>query len=219
MKLPILMGLAIPNPPLAFVVGGGYLIIGLVSGMVLLRRGGTAAAAVGAVVAWPLLLARAEVPTPVSPRGPLHDRIEATFGALADALSGTAAREWALAADLDRLRASLHRADDRLVLADRLLAPDATSADASPSVQASLVALRAARAHAVGEIEAVLVALVGLRIQFGLLALAGGPGAGSREQLRELLARVAALEEVSRFAGPDTSSAGVVVDAVDPDRR
>ena len=56
--------------------------------------------------------------------------------------------------------------------------------------------LQAARDKAAAEVEAVLKGLVQLRVQLGLVALAGETGP-VRDRLMELSARLTALEEVA----------------------
>lgn len=198
--IPLLV--ALPHPPLVLVVGGLYLAVGTVGGAVLARRGYPASTCVGAVLGWPLVLAALD-PAPVGRQGPMSARIEDTFRALDATLADPSSQGLALGDDLRVLRESLGRADCRLILADRLIADEPPDGDAE--TRASFATLREARAHAVREIEGVLSGLVRLRVQIGMLALAGD-ATPIRDRLRELGARVRALEEVSAFGRPDTST-------------
>jgi hypothetical protein len=191
-----------PQPPLVLVVGGVYLAIGTVAGAVLARKGLPVTTCVGAVLGWPLLAAVLDTAPDVR-RGPMSERIDESFRLLDTALADPSSHGLALGDDLRGLRESLGRADGRLILVDRLIADEPAVADAE--VRASFASLRDARAHAVTEIEGVLSGLVRLRVQIGMLALAGD-ATPIRERLRELGARVRALEEVSAFARADTST-------------
>jgi hypothetical protein len=68
-------------------------------------------------------------------------------------------------------------------------------------VRDSALALRQARARSAGEIEAVLAGVLQLRLQIGLLALAGDDRA-ARQRLAELRDRARALEELTPIPSP-----------------
>ena len=87
--------------------------------------------------------------------------------------------------------------DERLGLVDRLLRDTAEPQD--PDIARSHGTLATARAHTAAEIEAVLTGVVQLRLQVGLLALAGD-GGGVADRLKQLRARVTAIEEVEGYA-------------------
>ncbi len=179
-----------------------YLAAGAGVALALSRRGHPAATAVSALAIWPLLLSLTRRgPAARAPAGPMSGRIaacfEATFEALADA--GDAAplgRE-----ELAGLLAALQRADARLAAVDRLLARGALPDSADPGVRDSALALRQARARSAGEIEAVLAGVLQLRLQIGLLALAGDDRA-ARQRLAELRDRARALEELTPIPSP-----------------
>jgi hypothetical protein len=177
-----------PNQ-LALLVLGLYALTGFAVAAVLTRRGVPSTTAVSAIAVWPLLVPLLTGPSaPPTRSGPLSARIEGVFAALRTVLAETGTTELSNA-DLDRLRAALHRADERLALVDRLLAQPIDAGSRS------LDRLQQARGHAQSEIEAVLASLVELRLQIGLLTLSGN-GASVRDQLVALQSRVAALEEV-----------------------
>lgn len=170
-------------------VGAGSLVA-----LRLTRRGAGPGTAIAALGAWPLLLGDPVPPLAPAPSGPLGDRIDGAFRALNAALADPAAEEMASQEDLASLRDALVEADRRLALVDVLLreAPE----DGDAGVARSLQRLRRARRHAASEAEAVLSGVLQLRIQVGLLALAGD-AVPVRERLLELRARVAALDELS----------------------
>ena len=167
-----------------------YLGSGLAVGAVLARKGHSAATAWSALAVWPMLLPLLESPQPRLATGPFAARIESAFAALREVLVDPAAGEVPWAADLDGLRQVLLRSDERLALVDGLLA------DADDSVEGAAAQLRSARAHTAGEIEAVLAEVAQLRLQVGLVALAGNAEA-VRERLGELVNRARALDEVA----------------------
>lgn len=171
----------------------GYLVVGCGVALALSRRGYPAATGVSALFAWPVLLPLVQSP-PRPPAGPLAARIATTFAALGDALQDPAAGDLAFGDDLRGLQLALERADERLALVDRLLAdtPD------DPRVADGLASLRTARDRAASEIEGVLADVAQLRLQIGLVALAG-QDLPVRERLRALLARARAFEEVAAF--------------------
>lgn len=182
-------------PPLALGLVLLYLGAGAGSALALARRHQPAATAASALVAWPILLPLLwDSPRRPGARGPLAGRIEQVLDALDTTLRDPAAGDLAGDEDLVGLRASLLQADERLALVDKLLAEDASD----PWIARDLDALRTARDHAMAEVEAVLSGVVQLRIQVGLLALAGN-AAPVRDRLRELRGRIGALEEVSRL--------------------
>ena len=172
-------------------LGAGTLVAGR-----LRRAGAPPGLTVAALGAWPLLLGEPESLATTSERvmGPLGPRIAGTFTALEEALEDPSVGEMASHQELAALRRALEEADRRLALVDTLLAeaPD----DPDPGVVRSLQRLRRARAHSESEAQAVLSGVLQLRIQVGLLALAGD-ALPVRERLQELRARVAALDEVT----------------------
>lgn len=173
-----------------------YLAAGFAVATALDRRGHPRSAAVSAVVAWPLLVPLLRDRPASAGHGPLGARIDRTLDALLDTLRDPAAGDVAWVGEVDGLRDALHRADERLALVDRLLAEEPTARDAV--VTAQLDALRHARARAAAEIEALLAGVVQLRLQIGMLALAGNQ-APVRDRLRELHHRASALDELARM--------------------
>jgi hypothetical protein len=167
-------------------------------GVRLARAGFAPATSASALLLWPALLGLVGAPEP-RVAGPFAARIEAAFGALAAALANPAAAPLAWEGEASALREALHAADQRIVLVDGLLSGVDATGDAA--VDASRAALVRARDHAAAEIEAVLAGVVELRLQVGLLALAGDP-VPVRDRLRGLRARARALAEV------DTLGAG-----------
>ena len=179
------------NSTLAIGGATAWLAIGLVVGGALLRRGEGAAAALAAVVVWPAMVSLLASP-PALPElaGPYGAQITAAFAALR-----AAAADAALAGVLDpvaitAVEAALRQADLRLAAADRLLADPAVATDDGAG------RLVTARAHAAEQIEATLRQLVTVRVQLGLVALAGDTGP-VRAHLAELGARAGALAEVA----------------------
>lgn len=167
-------------------LAGAYVGCGAVVAGLLGRRGASPETALSALAVWPLLLPMLSSPLP-SPSGPHAPRIEAAFEALRSVVAevGQSAVD---PGDLAGLQAALHRADERVALVDRWIARER-------SAGGSVEPLQEARARAASEIEAVLQGIAQLRMQIGLLTLAGDGGA-VQEQLRGLQARMAALEEV-----------------------
>lgn len=165
-----------------------YVLVGAAVGVGLRWQGEESATAWSALFAWPLLLPVLTGAAGVK-GGPLAGRIDEAFAALERALP-TPDPAWS--ADLAALRRSLHTADVRLSRVDRLLA-EAAGNPAGPEA----AALRSARDRAAGEVLEVLAAMERLRLQLGLTWLAG-EGARVGDHLRQLRARVAALEEVER---------------------
>lgn len=179
---------------LALALGAGWVAVGLTVGVTLRRQGQPVATAVAAMVAWPAmvgLLTGAE-PAPPAPlsNGPYAAAIADAFQALRAALGETGLTGAVEAPALDAMEAALRRADARLFAVDRLLADPAVAADGGAA------RLVDARAHAAEEIEAVLRQLVTVRVQLGLVALAGDTGP-VRAHLAELGARARALAEVA----------------------
>lgn len=173
----------------------GWLIVGSVVGARLTRLGHDATTSASALVAWPALLSLLSAEARAV-AGPYAARIASTFQALSEALGDPVAAPVPWRADALALREVLEAADHRLVLVDRLLA---TTDDHDPVVARSRGALTAARAHAASEIEAVLGGLVELRLQIGMLALAGD-SEPVRDRLAALQARARALAEVDALA-------------------
>jgi hypothetical protein len=179
---------------ITLVLAGGYVGCGLVCAAVLSRRGAPSETALSALVVWPLLLPMLGSPPPVE-TGPLSGRIEQAFVALRSVIGEVGGHSVELS-DLDGLRAALRRADERVALVDRWIVRELAARDG-----AGVETLQAARDRAVSEIEAVLAGLAQLRLQIGLLTLAGPQDSSVREQLQALQARVAALEEVGSVHG------------------
>ncbi|MCB9745539.1 MAG: hypothetical protein H6740_23370 [Alphaproteobacteria bacterium] len=187
------------SPALALALGAAYAAAGLGVARSLRRRGEPLAASLSALVAWPLLIEGLRAPAPRPPaRGPLGARIEQAFAALSRALAEDGGVDEAVLADLTALRSAVDAADRRLLRVDRLLSEeDALESEALAETRAQLTQ---ARGHAQREIEAVLTEVLQLRIQVGLLALAG-EGRPARERLQQLRARVRALDEVHGLGG------------------
>lgn len=166
----------------------GWLVLGGLVAVALVRQGHPAPAALAAVPCWPVLLPLLVGRAAPARGGPHADRIHLTLDRLA-----RACREHGEALDLAPIRTSLGRADARLARFDLLLAD---AADARP---ADLDRLRAARAETEADIEAVLAELVRLRLHLGLAELSADRGP-LRGRLAELAARVGSWEEVDRRA-------------------
>ncbi len=169
---------------------GLYLLVGLGVAGRLNQLGYPGLTAASAMVAWPLLWsATSTAPSGLAP-GPHHARIQACLEALARTVREEPAASTVVGpAELDSLRRSLFRADARIAAVDHLLNEPGLSDE--PGVQA----LRQARNRASDQVEAVLAGVLQLRVQVGLLALAGDT-AGVRARLGDLSSRVAALEEL-----------------------
>jgi len=171
-----------------FLVGAGVALA--------LVRGGlpwpwAALALVGWPVLFPLLRPLGGREPPV-PAGPLASAITETFAALASLRASPLSAPLDCDEELVRLQASLERIDARLAVVDTILA------DGGPE----LLPLRAARARSAAECHAVLQGIRNLRVQLGLLTLAGDT-APVRTQLSALQARVAALEELDQNRGQE----------------
>lgn len=180
-------------------VGVAYVIVGAVVAVGLGRRGVPSPTAISALGCWPLLLpllSGAAVPARSS--GPFAARIERGLAELRETMADPAAEDVALPADLEGLALDLHRADERLAMVDRLLGTvgDGREAPGDPAVAEGLIALRRARAGAAAEVVAVLDGIVQLRLQIGLRSLAGN-SVPVRERLRDLRARLAAVDEIA----------------------
>jgi len=183
---------------------GLYLLAGLCLALLLTRQGHPTGTALSACVAWPLLLGLLQA-RPAQTGGPLAVRIAAAFQALEETLPAQAPEAAACVGELTALRASLSAADQRLRVADRILADPCLQAGESGAVRADLDTLRAARDRAAAEIAEVLGGVHRLRIQVGMLALTEirGEAAGVVEHhLRQLHARVRAIEELSSLGPP-----------------
>ncbi|MDP2316999.1 MAG: hypothetical protein Q8P41_29165 [Pseudomonadota bacterium] len=168
---------------------GAWLLLGGVTALVLARRGQPAATALSALLAWPVLV---PLLADAAPRhaGPFATRIDTCFTALRTALADPSATGIVTAEELVSLEHALRRADGRIGMVDRLLAEEALRADPLA------LQLDRARGLAADEIESVLRGVVQLRVQVGLVALAGDT-VPVRERMRELGARVRAMEEIS----------------------
>ena len=178
------------------VVGLLYVAAGVAVAVLLSRRGASTATALSALPCWPLLLpllSRAPEPRGA---GPFGARIEDGLQALRETMADPAAEDVAPPADLDGLVLDLHRADERLAMVDRLLHTVVAEGNADPAVAEGLETLRRARASAAAEVEAVLDGMVQLRLQIGLRSLAGN-SVPVRERLRDLRARLAAVDEIA----------------------
>lgn len=192
----------------------GYLGVGAAMAWHFGRRGHGLGTSTAALACWPLLLGLVGRPAPSgeielgnsSVHGPNHTRIDTCVAGLrhgvreefGDAFRGAPLIE---PAQLDKLATALHRADHRLARIDRLLHETTSQrqVESDAGLQAAVARLRRARDHAASELEAVLAALVSLRIQLGLFALAG-ESEPVRERLGEIEARVAALAELSSIS-------------------
>ncbi len=164
-----------------------YFVIGLCRALQLARDGhpGTAAAA---VFTWPLLLESAPEKVPHR-TGPFAPAIRKGANDLRSALTEPGVDGLFQESDVQRIEHALFTADARVGTVDRLLADPAVR-DTTEGQK-----LRRARDQAAAEVEAVLKGLVQLRVQLGLVALAGETGP-VRDRLMELSARLTALEEV-----------------------
>ncbi|MFZ5480868.1 MAG: hypothetical protein ACOZNI_29175 [Myxococcota bacterium] len=168
----------------------GWLVVGGFTAAALARRGHPMATVACAVPAWPVLLSLFEQAGGKRGAGPYASRIAAAFAALAETMRDPAATEVVDPDTLGRVREALDRADARVALVDRMLADESLRGDAAAARLAD------ARARAAGQIEEILRGVVQLRVQVGLVALAGDV-APARERLGELAARVHALEELT----------------------
>lgn len=164
-----------------------WLAVGGVTAMVLHHRGQPVATALAALAAWPVML---PVLGENAAAGPFATRIDTCFTALRAALADPAAAGVVTGEELVALERSLRNADQRIAMVDRLLAEEALRGD---PLATQLVR---ARGFAADEVEAVLRGVVQLRVQVGLLALAGDT-VPIRDRMKELGARVRAIEEIS----------------------
>ncbi|GDX79962.1 hypothetical protein LBMAG42_17730 [Deltaproteobacteria bacterium] len=176
---------------LAMMLGAGWLLVGIGVGGLLLRQGQPTSAAAAAVLAWPAMVSLLGAESMDAPgAGPFAVKITAAFAALRAALAEPALGGVVELNSLQGIERSLRRADARLAAVDRLLEDPVVASDAGS------VRLITARAHAADEVEAVLRQLLAVRVQLGLVALAGDTSA-VRAHLGELAARAQALEEVT----------------------
>ena len=171
------------------VLVAAWVAIGGLTAAALARRGQPPETYLSALVAWPVLLPLLGEAAATA-AGPFATRIDTCFQALRAALTDPGAAGVVSAEELTLLKASLRRADARIAMVDRLLAEDGLRADPLA------LQLERARGFAVDEVEAVLRGVVQLRVQVGLLALAGDT-VPVRRRLGELTARVRAVEELS----------------------
>lgn len=172
---------------------GAWLLFGGGTALMLARRGQPVATALSALLAWPVLLPLLGDTGGDSGQrtiGPFATRIDTCFTALRGALRDPSVIDIVSAEELVSLEQALRRADGRIGMVDRLLAEEALRADPLAAQ------LDRARGHAADEIESVLRGVVQLRVQVGLVALAGDT-LPVRERMRELSARVRAIEEIS----------------------
>jgi hypothetical protein len=181
---------------MAMIVGASYVAIGIAVALVLARRRVASTTALMALACWPLLVPLLRRPATVQGDGPFATRIEQSLAELRDTLSDPAADDVDPPADLEGLVADLHRTDRRLAMVDRLLADMPSNTDAE--LTRSIEALRRARTSAAGELESVLEGIVQLRLQIGLRSLAGN-SVPVRERLRDLRARLAAVDELAQL--------------------
>jgi len=183
-----------PSLP-AFLLVITYVSLGLGFAAMLARRGERGGILASALIVWPALLPMVFGTVRAAPTagGPYADRIDDAFVALKAVCSDPAADAIDWEEDLTALRATLHRADARIALVDRLL----DGSGGSPAAGR----LSAARDAAADQIESVVQDVVQLRLQIGLVALAGEVEP-VRELLSQLVARATALEEVSNGAVP-----------------
>ncbi len=171
------------------VIAGIWLALGLVVATALSRQGHPPPTALAAIVAWPAmipLLGPGETPS----AGPFSPRIHSAFSALRAALTDPALAGVSDAPTLAAVESALHRADARIAAVDRLLADEALAADPEST------RLREARARAATEVDTVLHQVLTLRVQLGLVALAGDTRS-VRAHLSALAAQARALEEVA----------------------
>ena len=178
---------------LALTLAGAWAVVGIGVGVVLVRQGQPMATGVAALLVWPALLpllAPGEEGERRAGGGPFAERIREAFVALRAALADPALGSVADESTLAPIEACLGRADARIAAVDRLLEDPAVAAD--PASQK----LHQARAHSASEVEAVLRKLVTVRVQLGLVALAGDTEP-VRSHLGELAARARALEELT----------------------
>lgn len=166
-----------------------YLVMGLVTAKRFHQDGHTATAA-AAVFTWPLLLPDTDkTPSHRASSGPHGADIRDGLARLAEATRDSGCEGLIDDRELQGIARALNAADARVARVDRLLA-DPALADAPEGDR-----LRAARDQAAAEIRAVLKGLVQLRVQLGLVALVGDT-APVQDRLRELTARLSALDEL-----------------------
>jgi hypothetical protein len=173
---------------------GIYALVGAGVALLLIRGGTAPWAAAAAVFAWPLMLPGARPdPAPGEAQGPLHASIEAAFSRLEDAIRHSPGPPPDWKAGLATLRASLLRADERLAIADRILAEPA-----GEGLQSSVLRRHERRQATATQIAAVLDEIGRLRLQLGLVAL-DGEALPLREAMQQLLQRARALDEVEQL--------------------
>lgn len=206
--IPLLAGL--PPATLEVTLGTCFVGVGAWCAWRHHRLGRPTPTVLAALVAWPLLWPDADARPLPSPgnepgnepaAGPLRPRIDEAFAALERALVAPGADAVARPGDLIALRTALRQIDARVAAVDRLL--EDTLVDRlpdDPAISATLDRLHRARARAVAALEDSLAGLARLRLQVGLVALAGDVGP-VREHLLALAARVAALDEVTGLEG------------------
>lgn len=156
----------------------GWLLVGVVIAVLLLRQGHATELVLMAVIAWPLT---APLLSASNAAGPNAARIDRAVRALREVVPG----------DLDGLRAGLHRVDARLARIDQLLA------DTADLPADEVERLRTARQRTEAGLSSVLADLARVRVRAGL--------AGDAAPLVDVGARVRALEEVAGLLG-DTGS-------------
>lgn len=182
------------SPVLGLLICAAYVGCGIAAALVLAHRKTAPATALAALVVWPLLLPLLYKPATDAMDGPFMARIELSLAELRATMDDPAADDVDPPADLDGLVSDLHRTDRRLALVDRLLTDLPETPDSE--LARSALALRCARGTAARELEAVLEGIVQLRLQIGLRSLAGN-SVPVRERLRDLRARLAAVDELA----------------------
>ena len=181
---------------MAMMVCAGYVAIGIAIALLLARRRVAPTTALMALACWPLLVPLLRRPATMQGDGPFAARIEQSLAELRETLADPAADDVEPPADLEGLVADLQRTDRRLAMVDRLLGdiPEQTDVELARSIDA----LRRARTSAARELESVLEGIVQLRLQIGLRSLAGN-SVPVRERLRDLRARLAAVDELAQL--------------------
>jgi hypothetical protein len=173
-----------------FAIAIAWIGVGLGVAAVLHKQGHSVPTAISALVAWPALLPVLGSGVESTGAGPYSARIAQAFAALRLGLAEPTVAGLTDMVALAGIESSLHRADARIAAVDRLLADPAVATDSGAE------RLRLARAKAAAEVETVLSQLVHVRVQLGLVALAGDTST-VRAHLSELAARARALEEVA----------------------
>ncbi|MEM6989470.1 MAG: hypothetical protein AAF721_03200 [Myxococcota bacterium] len=173
-------------------LGGAYVLLGALVSLRLAGLQVSRTASLAALGCWPLMLPLLTASAQTARPGPHAERIRKCAADLRATMADPVADDVVMVTDLDGLVSDLERADERLGMVDALVADVGGAGEQAPGLDA----LKAARARAAAEVEAVLAGMVELRLSIGLRSLAGN-AVPVQERLVDLRARLGALDEIA----------------------